>query len=407
MRALQVLLPVPALVGLPAAPVAAQSLPGPGHFAVALSGFQTAAVAAATDGQSAGEGRVLSETELEISPLRRTKGGTLLGARGVINLTAATGRQTSSWRAAIPEWSVFASGTFGRIEVGERAGFPQSLVGFTPSEIALVSAPFGPVGGTRLDPDGRLPTRALPGPLAARVNALSTLGYAARFYADRSAKAIWVTPRTRSGFYGAVSYAPTVRQRPGALLGQGGQAALPLPAQPRRKDLLQAAAVWNHRSADLDLTLAATWSHVRELGVDGRWRGLGSVSGGVSGTLHDTWAFGLSAGLDSRAPTGGARPYGVIASLDRVSGPWTVGGYVQHARAARRDGVPGDDMLDVIEGGASLQVDRNHDLLGAGRYTEARVFVAGYHFRLATNAPQPEPVQQGVVILAGAQFSFF
>ncbi|MBX9663648.1 hypothetical protein [Novosphingobium sp.] len=404
---MRAILPVAALLGLCATTAHAQSLPGPGHFAVALSGFQTGAVAAATDGPSAGEGRVLSETEIEASPLLRTKGGTLLGARGVINLTATTGRQTATWRAAIPEWSVFASGSFGRIEVGERAGFPQSLVGFTPSEIALVSAPFGPVGGTRLDPDGRLPTRALPAPLAARINGLSTLGYAARFYADRSAKAIWVTPRTRSGFYGAVSYAPTVTQRPGVLLGQGGQAAVPIPAAPRRKDLVQAAAVWNHRSADLDLTLAATWSHLRELGVDGRWRGLGSVSGGVSATLRDTWAFGLSAGLDSRPAGRGARPFGVIASLDRVSGPWTVGGYVQHARAVRRDGLPGDDTLDVIEGGASLQIDRNHDLLGAGRYTEARVFAAAYHFRLAANAPQPEPTRQGLVLLAGVQFSFF
>lgn len=404
---MRVLLPAMALVVLPAAPVAAQSVPGPGHFAVALSGFQTAAIAAAADGPSAGEGRVLSETEIEVSPLQRTRGGTLLGARGVINLTAATGRQTSSWRAAIPEWSVFASGSFGRIEVGERAGFPQSLVGFTPSEIALVSAPFGPVGGTRLDPDGRLPTRALPSPLAGRINGLSTLGYAARFYGDRSAKAIWITPRTRSGFYGAISYAPTVNRRPGVLLGQGGQAALPMPLAPRRKDLVQAAAVWNHRSADLDLTLAATWSHLRELGADGRWRRLGSVSGGVSGTLHDTWSFGLSGSIDSRQTPGGARPYGLIASLDRVSGPWTVGGYVQHARAGHRDGSPGNDTLDVVEGGASLQIDRNHDLLGAGRYTEARVFVAGYHFRLASSAPGPEPTAQGLVLLAGAQFSFF
>ncbi|MBX9886030.1 MAG: porin [Novosphingobium sp.] len=404
---MRALLPCAALIAASASPATAQTLPGPGHFALALSGFQTAALAAATDGPSAGEARALSETELEASPLVRTSGGTLLGARGVINLTAATGRQTATWRAAIPEWSLFASGRFGRFEVGERAGFPQSLVGFTPSEIALVSAPFGPTGGTRLDPDGRLPTRALPAPLGARINALSLLGYAARFYADRSAKAIWVSPRSRRGFYGAVSFAPTVRQRPGALLGQGGQAALPAPAAPRRKDLVQAAAVWNHRGADLDLTIAATWSHLRELGVDGRWRGLGSVSGGVSATLHDTWAFGLSATLDTRGTRGGARPFGVVASLDRVSGPWTVGGYVQHARAARRDGLPGDDTLDVIEGGASLQVDRNHDLLGAGRYTEARVFAAAYHFRLAANAPRPEPTAQGLVLLAGAQFSFF
>jgi hypothetical protein len=64
-------------------------------------------------------------------------------------------------------------GDFGRIEIGDRAGFPQSLIGFTPSEIAFTSAEFGPDSGVRLDPNGRLPTTFLPHALADRINGLT------------------------------------------------------------------------------------------------------------------------------------------------------------------------------------------------------------------------------------------
>jgi hypothetical protein len=100
-------------------------------------------------------------------------------------------------------------GDFGRIEVGDRAGFPQSLVGFTPSEIAFTGAEFGPDSGVRLDPNGRLPTTFLPHALADRISDLTYLGYAERFYDDRSFKLIYLTPRSVGVFYGAVSYTPS------------------------------------------------------------------------------------------------------------------------------------------------------------------------------------------------------
>ncbi|MFM9935070.1 MAG: hypothetical protein ACKVOL_02600 [Novosphingobium sp.] len=405
-----------------AAPALAQNVPGAGHTALALSGFQTVAAAAAPDGAERGTA-VLSESEIEASGLVRTNGGGLFGVRAAVNLTATTGYARSLWRASVPEWSVFAVGSFGRIELGERAGFPQSLVGFTPSEIAFTSAPFGPGGGTRLDPDGRLPTRALPAPLAARIDGLSSLGFAARLYRDRSAKIVWITPRSRSGFYGAFSYTPRVTRSPGLLLGEGTHStsrprgplasAQPALAQPAlaQEDLIQAAAVWNHRSSDIELTLGATVSHVRERGADMQWRGTGSVSAGLTATLRDTWTFGLSATVDD-PPTPGidGHPYGVVTSLDWVSGPWVVGGYVQHARSARTTASTGAEVLDVAEAGASLQIDRNHDLFGAGRYTDARIFAAAYHYRLSgteSAAPTGLARTRGLVLLAGAQFSFF
>jgi hypothetical protein len=67
-------------------------------------------------------------------------------------------------------------------------------------------------------------------------------------------------------------------------------------------------------------------------------------------------------------------------------------------------------VLDVAEAGASLQIDRNHDLLGAGRYTEGRIFAAAYHYRLSGRgaiAASRLARTRGLVLLAGAQFSFF
>jgi hypothetical protein len=111
----------------------------------------------------------------------------------------------------ILEVSAFVIGKYGRFEIGERAAFPQSLVGFTPSEIAFTAAEFGPESGVRLDPDGRLPPTFLQSGLASRIDALSYLGYSERFYDVRSPKLIYISPRIY-GFYAAVSYCPrTIR----------------------------------------------------------------------------------------------------------------------------------------------------------------------------------------------------
>jgi hypothetical protein len=100
-----------------------------------------------------------------------------LAARVAINTNADVGQSFQSGDFLIPEISAFVIGEYGRFEVGERAAFPQSLVGFTPSEIAFTAAEFGPESGARLDPDGRLPPTFLQNGLASRINALTYLGY--------------------------------------------------------------------------------------------------------------------------------------------------------------------------------------------------------------------------------------
>src|SRR5271163_3747066 len=100
---------------------------------------------------------VVPEGEVELTPQYHLEDGTILAVRVAINTNADVGQSFQSGDLVIPEVSAFAIGEWGRFEVGERAAFPESLVGFTPSEIAFTSAEFGPESGARLDPDGRLP----------------------------------------------------------------------------------------------------------------------------------------------------------------------------------------------------------------------------------------------------------
>jgi hypothetical protein len=407
----------------------------PGQFQVKLSGFGNFNLGDTT-ADSAGVG---SESEIEIGPQYRTQSGIVLAGRAVLNLQANTFAAGSgtAWSFTAPELSVFVIGPFGRIEIGDRAGFPQSLVGFTPSEIAFTAAEFGPDSGARLDPNGGLPTEFLPRALADRVNSLTYLGYAARFYGDRSAKLIYLTPRSQSGFYGAISYTPrTQRDGGGFSLADGARtpaSGLADTVNARSfRNVVQAALVWNHRTEILDLSAGATFSDasattetVSHLPV-APLRRSDSLSAGVSATLYDTWTVGVSGTYDDfssrrAAPGAFARPtspYGVVTSLNYVSGPWIVGGYYQHATADSLDagaqGAAGTaatlhrDSVDVGQFGVSYQADKNHDLLGVGRYTEVKLYAGAYLYRFRGQDTAEITVDQsGAVFLLGARFSFF
>src|SRR6266849_2059392 len=141
---------------------------------------------------------VVPEGEIELTPQYQLEGDTILAARIAINTNADVGQSFQSGDLLIPE-------------ISERAAFPQSLVGFTPSEIAFTAAEFGPESGARLDPDGRLPPTFLQSGLASRINALTYLGYSERFYDVRSPMLIYISPRIRV-LYATASYCPrTVR----------------------------------------------------------------------------------------------------------------------------------------------------------------------------------------------------
>jgi hypothetical protein len=123
-----------------------------GYFNLTPGGVLHGAV-----GQTGSSVGVVPEGEVELTPQYHLQSDTILAARVAINTNADVGQSFQSGDFLIPEISAFVIGEYGRFEVGERAAFPQSLVGFTPSEIAFTAAEFGPESGARLDPDGRLP----------------------------------------------------------------------------------------------------------------------------------------------------------------------------------------------------------------------------------------------------------
>jgi hypothetical protein len=409
----------------------------PGQFALKLSGFQNLDVSDAANHGAGGN----SESEIEIGPQYRTPSGVVIAGRAVLNLQAQTALDgdASGWSFTAPELSVFAIGPFGRIEVGERAGFPQSLVGFTPSEIAFTAAEFGPDSGARLDPNGHLPTQFLPPALGDRINGLTYLGYAERFYDDRSPKLIYVSPRTRSGLYGAISYTPRTQTDGGGFqLADGARTpasglGLEDTLRPNAfRNVVQVALVWSHRTEVLDLSTGATFSDAAAAPdsvsstSSSLLRRSDSLSAGVSATLYDTWTFGLSGTYDGfsqpRIVPGQARtttaPYGVVASLNYVNGPWVVGGYYQHAVGDRLTAggvaagdVPPDarrDAVDIGEVGASYLVDKNHDLLGVGHYTDLKLYASAYLYSFRGQGGANIDVdQKGAAFIAGARFSFF
>jgi hypothetical protein len=393
----------------------------PGNFGWKPSGFENLVIGGASQGRG-GEAGVSSESEVELTPQYKTKSGTVIATRGVLNLQAASNVTgiSSAWNLTVPESSLFAIGSFGRIEIGDRSGFPQSLVGFTPSEIAFTSAEFGPESGERLDPNGGLPTVFLPHPLANRINDLAYLGYAERFYSDRSLKLIYVTPRSRTGFYGAVSFTPATDISTGFNLNgdtRTPDTSLRDATNPGVfRNITQAALVWTHRTQNIDMSAGSTYSYATASAGNPIVRDSNSLSEGITATLHDAWTFGLSGTYDGLSRQRGnttigqspVSPYGVVASANYVEGPWTFGGYYQHATADSVTAQPSRDTVNIGEAGVARLINKNHDLLGAGFYTDIKLFASLYYYRF--HGAEPSTIgadQDGAVLLFGARFSFF
>ncbi len=359
---------------------------------------------------------LVPEVEIEINPQVKA-GGATWAARVAFNASGVWLDSEDTWQASIPEASAFVVSKWGRFEAGERAAFPQTLVGYAPAEIAFTSAGFGPESGARLDPDGRLPTSFLSAGLASRIDGLTYLGYAERFYRIRSPKVIYVSPRWH-GLWAAASWSPET-VRPDAVAVARTQDRPPAPGDPFEvptsddadlEHLVQAGAVFQHRTEDLDLTVGLTYGHAEpDERADGERTNASSLSAGATLTVRDTITAGVSATVDGLTEPGDPRtdePYGVVASLDIVEGPWVAGGYYQFARRTSA-GETGADSVHVAEIGASYLFDE-HDLLGEGRYTDIKIYTSAYYYRFANAQPtQPDRGSEGVVLLAGAQFSFF
>src|SRR5258708_13489925 len=101
------------------------------------------------------------------------------------------------------------------------------------------------------------------------------------------------------------------------------------------RNIVQAAVVWNHRTDTVDLSIGSTYSYAR--GSAGSHQNptvpeSNSLSGGISATLYDAWTFGLSGTYDgfstrhtnSTANRSSVTPYGVVATVNYVTHPWTL-----------------------------------------------------------------------------------
>ena len=375
-------------------------------------------------GQTGSNVGVVPEGEIELTPQYHLEGGAILAARVAINTNADVGQSFQSGDLIVPEVSAFVIGEYGRFEVGERAAFPQSLVGFTPSEIAFTAAEFGPESGFRLDPDGRLPPTFLQSGLASRIDALSYLGYSERFYDVRSPKLIYVSPRIH-GFYAAVSYCPRTVRPEGFQITHTAtpSAAARYPfanaANPGAfKNLVQAALVYDRRTEDVDLTIGTTFSHASPGDDTPRYLGqrdANSINAGITATFQDTWVFGASANYDGFSGTRPGMPpalrrdpFGIVGSINCVDGPLVFGGYYQYATAPSTTVTPARDQMQVVEVGLSYLLDQNHDLLGKGYYTDLKAYASAYYYDFQTDSRRAGSGHaNGAVILGGLRFSFF
>jgi len=307
-----------------------------------FANFTLASVDTSNDLQSFDYGRidgglrVLGQTSLATGPT--------LGIR-----LAAEG---SDDNARLTEASILLFDGHGRVEVGERMGLPDVLTGYAPNNFQFTSAEFGPASGPSLDPGGGLQNGFLRGMLAEQIGPLVGLGTTAALFDDRSAKVLYVSPKTHGWLAGA-SYARDADD-------------------PSVSQLFQAGITRESYREQDTLRWGATYAHGQAAGASTSMRDLDSVAVGASFTLHEVWMVGLAASFDgtSRLPataTGrfASPAWGMTASVNFNSGPWTIGGYCQYATSEGGTVVAANDRLVALEIGASYRFTTRFRLYGA------------------------------------------
>jgi hypothetical protein len=306
----------------------------------------TSARVATPDPQTLDDGRI--DTGLRVLGRTSLGDGPTLGVRLSVEGGDADIRLT--------EASVLLFDGHGRIEIGERMGLPDVLTGYAPNNFQFTSAEFGPASGPSLDPAGGLQTGFLPGVLAEQIGSLASLGSTAALFDDRSAKILYVSPKTHGWLLGA-SYS---RDADDAAVNQLFQTGITHESY-RQQDTLRWGATYAYGRADSTSTST---------------RDLNSVGVGVSLTLHEEWMVGLAASYDgaSRLPEIAAGSFaspawGMTASVNFNTGPWTIGGYCQYATNEGNTAVAPNDHLVALEIGASYRFT-----------TRLRVYGAWYRF---------------------------
>ncbi|HKS55371.1 MAG TPA: hypothetical protein VJS12_08810 [Steroidobacteraceae bacterium] len=303
----------------------------------------------------------------------RALGRTSLAAGPTLGIRLAV--EGSDENTRLTEASILLFDTHGRIEIGERMGLPDVLTGYAPNNFQFTSAEFGPASGPSLDPGGGLPTGFLRGTLSKRITPLVQLGTTAALFDDRSAKVLYVSPKT-NGWLAGASFA---RDADDAAVEQ----------------LLQAGITHESYTQQDTLRWGATYARGRVADSLPSTRDLDSFGLGASATLHEVWMIGLAASYDGasrlseNANGAFASPaWGATASVNFNAGPWTVGGYCQYAINEGSTTVAANARLIAVEMGASYRFTTRLRLYGAwyrfdfnddegGASTAGNVFVLG------------------------------
>ncbi len=282
-------------------------------------------------------------------------------------------------RFAATEYSLLVLGGAGRIEIGERQGLPDVLTGYAPNNFTFTSAEFGPASGPSLDPAGTLQTSFLPRALAAQLDELTTLGFAASLSADESLKALYVSPKWR-GFLAGLSYS---RDAEDSRFGQ----------------LLQAGLTHERYWSQNVLRLGGSYSRargVRSLGTSD----LHSLNLGATLVIDDSLILGAS--VTWNGDTGLRRPFmrvdtaaawGLVTSVNYNYGPWTVGAFYQWATSEGDAETSGRDRLSAAEAGISYRIN-----------TRVRFFGAYYYYDFEDEGgSQRATTGDGGVVIAGVR----
>lgn len=277
------------------------------------------------------------------------------------------------------EASVLLFGSAGRLEFGKRMGLPDVLTGYAPNSFTFTTAEFGPPTGRTLDPGGALQTQFLRSTGRSRIEPLAGHGFTAAQFDDQSLKLLYVSPK-HNGWLAGASLARDADD-------------------PSFERLAQLGVVHENYWQQNIWRWGGTYSHASAVQPgDGPVRSLNSVSLGTSVTLDDALDLGIAASYDGKSglPSGAhANPvspaWGMTASINYNTGPWTVGAYYQYAQAHSEMITAGADRLGAFELGASRRFT-----------TKVRIYAAWYRYDLANEIQSAyQPSARGNVFTLG------
>jgi hypothetical protein len=350
------------IAGVAGAPAAfAQWVQASGARSITVEGYANVTTAASADLDAGDSRRDDPRADLALRVLGQIKldDGPDLGLR----LVAESSPEN---RLKLAEASLLLFGDDGRLEIGERQGLPDVLTGYAPNNFSFTGAEYGPASGPSFDPGGGLQHAFLPAVLAAQLDDLGGLGASASLAGDRSAKVVYVSPKSH-GYLAGFSFAPNADDARFGALTQAGlvhekywdSSILRLGGSlsTARRSKRGGDAVGDLHSLNLGATLILDYDLM--LGVSGTWNDASSARG-------------------------------ITTSVNYNRGRWTMGGYLQWSTSEGDVAFAGSDRLAAAEVGMSYRIS-----------TKFRIYAAWYRLDFVD-----EGGAGALERVAGSQFFF-